>query len=74
MTRSQRPAPKVGIVYLVGDKLWIDSTPLTEAGRFGDFAIHERDHISNTGRNSSAVGPFPTPSMRNTLGAAWRTT
>jgi len=41
MTRS---TPKVGIVYLVGDKLWLDATPLTEAGHFGDFAIHERDH------------------------------
>src|SRR5208282_4291780 len=44
MTRSQGPAPKVGIVYLVGDQLWIDATPLTGAGSFGDFAIHERDH------------------------------
>jgi len=46
MTRNQRPVPKVGIVYLVGGKLWIDATPLAEAGRLGDFAIHERDHIS----------------------------
>jgi len=36
--------PKVGIVYLVDKTLWIDATPLAEAGRFGDFAIHERDH------------------------------
>lgn len=46
MTRSQRPGPKVGIVYLVGGKLWIDATPLAEAGHLGDFAIHEHDHIS----------------------------
>ncbi len=45
MTRSQRPAPKVGIVYLVGGDLWIDATPLAEAGRFSDFAIHKRDHL-----------------------------
>jgi hypothetical protein len=38
--------PQVGIVYLVGDKLWIDSTPVAEAGSYGDFAIHEHDHIS----------------------------
>jgi len=38
--------PKVGIIYLVGSKLWIDATPLTEAGHYGDSAIHERDHIS----------------------------
>jgi len=44
VTRSRRPTPKVGIVYLVGDKLWVDATPLTGAGSFGDFAIHERDH------------------------------
>jgi hypothetical protein len=43
---NQPVTPHVGIVYLVGDKLWIDATPLTEAGRFVDFAIHERDHIS----------------------------
>ena len=36
--------PEVGIIYVVGTKLWIDATPLAEAGRFSDFAIHERDH------------------------------
>ena len=43
----EKPArvPEVGIVYLVARKLWVDSTPLTVAGRFGEFAIHERDHI-----------------------------
>ena len=46
MKRSQRHAPEVGIVYLVSDRLWIETTPLNEAGRFGDFAIHEHDHIS----------------------------
>ena len=45
-TRSQRRTPKVGIIYLVGRKLWIDETPLNKAGHFGNFAIHERDHIS----------------------------
>ena len=37
---------QVGIVYWVGDKLFIDSTPVAGAGRYGDSAIHERDHIS----------------------------
>jgi len=46
MTRSQSPAPKVGIIYIFGGKLLIDSTPLGQAGRYGDYAIHERDHIS----------------------------
>jgi hypothetical protein len=27
MTRNQKPVPKVGIVYFVGGKLWIDATP-----------------------------------------------
>jgi hypothetical protein len=39
-------APKVGIIYLVGGKLLIDSTPVAQAGSYGDSAIHERDHIS----------------------------
>ena len=38
-------APSVGIIYLVRGKLLIDATPLTHAGRYGDFAIHERAHI-----------------------------
>ena len=37
--------PKVGIVYLVRGDLLIDSTPLAQAGRYGDFAIHEPSHI-----------------------------
>jgi hypothetical protein len=43
MTRSQRPAAEVGIIYLVGDNLWIDATPIARAVNFSDFAIHERD-------------------------------
>jgi hypothetical protein len=39
-----RPAPRVGIVYLVGDKLFIDSTPVAQAGTYGDYLFHERDH------------------------------
>jgi hypothetical protein len=38
-------APNVGIIYLVGDKLWIDATPLARAGNFGDFSFHERYHF-----------------------------
>jgi hypothetical protein len=45
-TSAKSTAPKVGIVYLVRDKLFIDSTPLSQAGSYGDSAIHERDHIS----------------------------
>jgi len=32
-------------MYLVGGKLLIDATPLAQAGRYGDSAIHERGHI-----------------------------
>lgn len=38
-------APNVGIIYLVGDKLWIDATPVARAGNFGDFSFHERYHF-----------------------------
>jgi hypothetical protein len=38
-------APRVGIIYLLGEELLINSTPLAQAGRYGDFRIHERGHI-----------------------------
>jgi len=42
---SDPTSPKVGIIYLVGRELLIDSTPLAQAGIYGDFKIHERSHI-----------------------------
>jgi hypothetical protein len=45
-TNSKPAGPQVGIIYLVGGRLLIDSTPLANAGRYGDSATHERDHIS----------------------------
>jgi hypothetical protein len=39
-----RPSPRVGIVYLVGDNLFIDSMPVAQAGTYGDCLFHERDH------------------------------
>jgi hypothetical protein len=45
-TPTNKNTPKVGIIYLVGEKLLIDSTPLAKAGRYGDHLIHEGDHIS----------------------------
>ena len=39
-----RPAPHVGIVYFIGAKLFIDSTPVAQAGTYGDCLFHERDH------------------------------
>jgi hypothetical protein len=38
-------SPKVGIIYLVGGELLIDSTPLAQAGVYDVFRIHERSHI-----------------------------
>jgi hypothetical protein len=42
---AEADAPSVGIMYVVRGKLLIDSTPLDQAGRYGDFAIHEGGHI-----------------------------
>jgi hypothetical protein len=39
-----KPTPRLGIIYLVGDKLLIDSTPVAQAGTYGDCLLHERDH------------------------------
>jgi hypothetical protein len=45
-SRKGRPenAPSVGIFFAVGPKLWIDMTPLSGAGTYGEFKIHERGH------------------------------
>jgi hypothetical protein len=44
-TNSKPAGLQVGIIYLVAGKLLIDSTPLANAGRYGDSATHERGHI-----------------------------
>ena len=44
MTSEKQKEPEVGIAYLVGGKLWIDATPLAEAGHVGDLAFHCRGH------------------------------
>lgn len=36
--------PSVGIFFAVGDKLWIDSTPVPKSGTYGEFRIHECGH------------------------------
>jgi hypothetical protein len=40
------PEPRVGIFWLIANRLVIDTTALSEAGKYGDFAIHEGDHIT----------------------------
>ena len=37
-------APRVGIIYLVGDNLWIDATPVNQGMNVGDYVLHEHDH------------------------------
>lgn len=37
---AKRAVPCVGIFFLVGNKLWIDSTPLDQVGRYADFLNH----------------------------------
>ena len=37
---------KVGIFWLVGTRLVIDTAPLSEAGNYGEFLIYEGDHIT----------------------------
>jgi hypothetical protein len=45
-TQMQCETPMVGIFWLVGKRLVIDKTPLSEAGKYGDFAIYEGDHVT----------------------------
>ena len=37
---------KVGIFWLVGNRLIIDTTPLSEAGNYGEFRIYDGDHVT----------------------------
>jgi hypothetical protein len=42
--QASHAEPEVGIVFLVGGKLLIDRTPLSQAGHYGHHLIHERGH------------------------------
>ena len=37
---------EVGIFWLVGERLIIDTATLSEAGNYGDFKIYEGDHVT----------------------------
>jgi hypothetical protein len=41
-----QPEPRLGIFWLVGTRLVIDSVPLSEASEYADFKIFEGNHIS----------------------------
>jgi hypothetical protein len=43
---TKRPEPRVGIFWLIGKRLVIDTTPLSAAGKYGDFMIHDGDHVT----------------------------
>ena len=43
-SRGTTSQPDVRIIFLVDNKLWIESTPINEAGSYGPFKIHEGDH------------------------------
>ena len=38
--------PRVGIFWLVGEKLLLDTTPLSRAEEYGEFKVHPGDHVS----------------------------
>jgi hypothetical protein len=43
--QQTRTAPQVGIIFFVDHKLWVETTPLETAGNYGEFKIHEGDHV-----------------------------
>src|SRR5664279_3205210 len=43
---TEQTEPRVGIFWLVGNNIIIDSTAIPEAGKYSDFAIHEGDHVT----------------------------
>ena len=44
---AQQPEPHVGIFWLVGTRLISDTTALSAAGKYGDFKIHDGDHVTH---------------------------
>jgi hypothetical protein len=36
----------VGIFWLLSKRILIDTTPLSDAGKYGDFRIFEGDHVT----------------------------
>lgn len=41
-----RTAPQVGIIFVSNRRLWVETTPLQSAGTYGEFKIHEGDHVT----------------------------
>jgi hypothetical protein len=57
-TAKKAGVPQVGIVFLVKGKVFIDSTPVTEAEGYGHFKIHNRDHYQYWGQ-LQGIGGVP---------------
>src|SRR6267154_732772 len=51
--------PEVGIMWLVGNKIIFDSTPLSHAGRYADHLIHEPSHTDLGGTCKKWAGTEP---------------
>ena len=63
--RRRKKELSVGIFWVIGGKLVIDSTPLSNAEDYGAFEIHPGDHCSVWRSFSEAVLFLPTWSTRN---------
>ncbi len=44
---TEHPEPHVGIFWLIGTRIIFDTTPLSAAGKYGDFKIHDGDHVTH---------------------------
>ncbi len=47
MTARANPEPKVGIFWLFGTKLILDTTPLSHAELYGEAKTHPRGHLQH---------------------------
>lgn len=43
---TAQPEPRLGIFWLIGQRVIVDTTALSEAGDYGDFKICEGDHVT----------------------------
>ncbi len=41
------PEPRVGIFWLIGTRIILNTTALSAAGKYGDFTIHDGDHVTH---------------------------
>jgi hypothetical protein len=58
MRKESHAEPQVGIFWLIGDRLIIDSTPLSAAEPYGDCLNHPQSHIDYWTEHQS-LGDLP---------------